>query len=643
MVELGVESGGTRVENCGQKRGPVVLVVNPHLRIVQCSKDELLIKHGFRSHRSTLLRDENRTGLLAVVLRAFRVPNSLADLESAGVVPSCDMKEASALVEQLVSQQVLIEPHSSLPHVYLAMRYGVAGVETIKPAWVGVVGSGYLGCRIARELARIRVKKLTLLDDRTARREDAVYFECADHLVQDGAPFVRIAAGALEDVGYTNVEPIEGPMDDDRVLTQVFEQCNFVVLALERFSPSVLHLANRVAIATERRWMSVYFDGSEAVIGPIYAPGDTPCYNEFEVQNEACVSNQDDYHVYKDALMGVKNGSDDPDPVLPPYLAVASGWAVTGAIPFLATGKSFWLSGPCASTSNGRRSITRMFLNCRDARLARRCGLRTDILSFDPEAGRLPNGMLHEHAFVVVAAFPLLSLAGFGAAYILCSASHKTEPAAAVARHAIWIHLVLLTVPFGAAWSDGSRRGVLAEMGLRLPDVDGVGTVVSTVLVVLAAVGSGVVLYCAELLTVVVLRRRCSRVGKGGSSGKSRWRSRYVPAFWPYVSASFAVSGVEEFVWRGYLTVYFKECIGLGASWALVAASGMFGLHHAALGLRNCAAKTVHGLVWGMMFVVTGSLVPSTVSHMAFQYMVWRRLKDSANAFRHSRESGKAG
>lgn len=332
------------MENCGQERGAVVLVVNPHLRIVQCSKDELLIKHGFRSRRSTLLRDDNRTGLLAVVLRAFRAPTSLADLESAGVVSSRDLKDASALVDQLTSQQVLIEPHSHLPHVYLAMHYGVAGVEALKPVRVGVVGSGYLGCRIARELARIRVERLTLLDDRTARQEDAVYFECADHLVQAGTAFVRIATGALEEVGYTNVEPIEGPMHEEGILTRVFEQCNFVILALERFSPSVLHAANRVAVATERQWMSVYFDGSEAVIGPIYVPGDTPCYSEFEVQNEACVSNQDDYHVYKDALtsaVGEKNGSDEPDPVLPPYLAIASGWAVTGTIPFLSTGKSF--------------------------------------------------------------------------------------------------------------------------------------------------------------------------------------------------------------------------------------------------------------------------------------------------------------
>lgn len=97
------------MKNSEQVRGSVVLVVNPHLRIVQCGKDELLVKHGFRSRFSTLLRDDGRTGLLAIVLRAFRAPTTLANLETSGVVSSPDMNDASSLIEQLISQRVLIE------------------------------------------------------------------------------------------------------------------------------------------------------------------------------------------------------------------------------------------------------------------------------------------------------------------------------------------------------------------------------------------------------------------------------------------------------------------------------------------------------------------------------------------------------
>ncbi len=322
------------------------LVLNPHLRIVQCGEDELLVKHGFRSRLSTLLRDDGRTGLLAVVLGAFREPATLAELENSEAVAPDRAADAASLVEQLVAQRVLIRPTDHLPRVYLSMRFGDAGAAAIEPACVGIVGCGHLGSRIARELARVRVGRLVLLDDRVAGPEDADYFDCATRLAVPGTAFVQVTAQALQEIGYENVSPLLGPRHDDAGLTSVFEQCGFVLVALERFSPSVLHAANRAALAAGRPWMSVYFDGSEAVIGPLYVPGDTACYNEFEVQNEACIARQDDYHVYKDSLASPSAAPGDrraPDPVLPPFLAIAGGWAATAAIPFLAGRGSFLL------------------------------------------------------------------------------------------------------------------------------------------------------------------------------------------------------------------------------------------------------------------------------------------------------------
>ena len=320
------------------------LMVNPHLRIVQCGNDELLVKHGFRSRFSTLLRDDCRTGVLAVLLRAFREPSTLTDLESAGCISAARLADASSVVEQLVSQKVLIRPTEYLPRVYMSMRFGDQAAAALEPARVGIVGCGYLGMRVARELATARVNRILVLDDRVACREDAAYFDCAARLAKPGTAFVQIVVRTLEDMGYANASPVLGPLHDDACLTSVFDQSGFVVVALERFSPTVLHAANRIAIAARRPWMSVYFDGSEAVIGPVYVPGDTACYNEFEIQNEACVARQDDYHVYKESLtVGSAGDSRLPDPVLPPFLAVASGWATTAALSFLAGGKSFLL------------------------------------------------------------------------------------------------------------------------------------------------------------------------------------------------------------------------------------------------------------------------------------------------------------
>ena len=76
------------------------LVLNPHLHITQRGNDELLVKHGFRSRFSTLLRDDGRTGLLAVVLRAFRQPSTA--LEGSADVAPARLADVSSLVVQTV-------------------------------------------------------------------------------------------------------------------------------------------------------------------------------------------------------------------------------------------------------------------------------------------------------------------------------------------------------------------------------------------------------------------------------------------------------------------------------------------------------------------------------------------------------------
>ena len=100
------------------------------------------------------------------------------------------------------------------------------------------------------------------------------------------------------------------------------------------------------------------------------------------------------------------------------------------------------------------------------------------------------------------------------------------------------------------------------------------------------------------------------------------------PALLSHMAPAAAIVFAEEYVWRGYLTLYLCERAGLHIAAALVAANGLFGLHHAAFGLRSCLAKMVHGLAWGLMLVSTGSLLPSAVSHAAFQCMVWKRMRE---------------
>ncbi|MEU3948260.1 CPBP family intramembrane glutamic endopeptidase [Streptomyces sp. NPDC029526] len=80
----------------------------------------------------------------------------------------------------------------------------------------------------------------------------------------------------------------------------------------------------------------------------------------------------------------------------------------------------------------------------------------------------------------------------------------------------------------------------------------------------------------------------------------------------------------EEVLFRGYLLTGLHGSLPLWAALAVQAA--LFAVHHASFGLRAVPAKAVHGLVWGVLTVAAGSLLPAVAAHLVFQFLVCRRL-----------------
>ena len=239
--------------------------------------------------------------------------------------------------------------------------------------------------------------------------------------------------------------------------------------------------------------------------------------------------------------------------------------------------------------------------------------------------------MPDDAAFYVVAAFPLLSVAGFGSVYMLLPVVRRSQ-ASVFGLSTMWIHLLLLTIPLGATWRDGVRRAEHADLGLQFPDFAGLGPVLSSVGALPAAAAAGVILFRGELLVAdAAYRRRDANLPTADTSPRNSASSLEIgqPTLPSYMAAAVPVACAEEYIWRGFLTMYFTTTMDFPVTCALVAANAMFGLHHAAFGLRSCLAKAGHGFTWGLMLLATGSLLPSVVSHSAFQLMVWRRARIS--------------
>lgn len=331
------------------------LVLNPHLKVVHVSDDEVVVKHGARSPFSRIIQDEGRTRLLGRVLRNMMTPTTLSELGDRGLIRDDETEQAVELIDYLSDAHVLVDPAHDATRVYLDAILG--GGTPLSDLTAGLVGAGYLGSRIAGHLAGLGLGRLIAWDDRQVEEEsvDRRYFNLTPSAVQRGRPYLECLHEHLTGVGYEGFEPIVSGGTEGSGPEQVFARAQFVIAASEVFSSKSFHALNEMALEHTTPWMTIYADGSEIFIGPIFVPGETCCYNEFELQHEASSFGvKDEYLVYKEALDdGVINAS---HLVLTPYLDTAAGIGVVGLLRFLLSGRSF-VVGRCIRFDFERLSV----------------------------------------------------------------------------------------------------------------------------------------------------------------------------------------------------------------------------------------------------------------------------------------------
>ena len=311
------------------------LVINPSLHVVHCGEDEVLVIHGARSDFRRSIRDDGRTRTLGTVLQAMSQPASLADLLRDGAIADDQEEAVLDLLEHLLAEHVLVGADETPTGAYLAALHGPT--SPLAEATVGMVGTGALGARVAEELARCGVGRLVLLDDRVA--EDGDVRLLPGHVGKD-VGYAEALRDRLDALELTEIEVAEGELHDKAAIEAVFERSDFVVVAADTFASRLFHLADIASIENDTPWVSAYLDGSEACVGPFYVPGETACYNEFEIQNEASLSiKRADYYMYKEAMN--RHGLRRSQFVLPSHFSAAAGLLASAVVPFLAYGRTY--------------------------------------------------------------------------------------------------------------------------------------------------------------------------------------------------------------------------------------------------------------------------------------------------------------
>lgn len=232
-------------------RGQVIL--HPALQVIRCNADEVMVRHGSRSRTSHTLSDGARRGLLADLAAAAAMPSSAETLtERLGTAGADDVSE---LLEYLLTEQVVVpaeQAESSLLHLGL----GPVDGSQLAAAVVAVVGGGRLAAAVCEN---------------------------------------------LEDLG-AGVVRRDSPDGHDIPLEMMFGEADLVVVAPDTPDLALLYRANSAAIDIGTPWVMAYPDGPELVLGPLFVPGSTACFNDFDTQDEAGRTFRMDYVFYKAAL-----------------------------------------------------------------------------------------------------------------------------------------------------------------------------------------------------------------------------------------------------------------------------------------------------------------------------------------------------
>jgi bacteriocin biosynthesis cyclodehydratase domain-containing protein len=299
---------------------------------VVISADEVLIQFGTRSHPSELLRDRDASGAMAhVFARLLQGPSTIEELLTA--VPLSHRDGAAALVKDLVTRGILADVQSSPVDQYFSYAF-----EEQRPARVprvGFIGAGPLGARVAQNLARQNLADIVLLDDRPVDETWAAFMPLGT-----GHASLGSRADAAATAHLSRVTCLDGAVDASGVEAAV-ATTDLVVLAFEQVDLRTAQLVNRFALGARKPWLHLTIDGNFGIVGPLFHPPDTACYNDYRTLVVAATPSALMARKHREHLL--RRGSGSFFTGLPSYADIVGGHASVAATHYLLRQTSFAL------------------------------------------------------------------------------------------------------------------------------------------------------------------------------------------------------------------------------------------------------------------------------------------------------------
>ena len=311
-----------------------VLGVAEGLDLVLISDDEVLIQFGLRSRPSELIRDEDVSGLIRRTIgRILQGPATVGELLAQARPGQED--ETRKLLTDFVDRGILTDTRFNPVEQYL--RYTFEGQPHSVAERIALIGAGPLGARIAQSLIQHGITGITLLDDRPI---DTLWRTFAPFRLNSNCDGSRADVAVCDALG-PGIKASQARLDTAGIEKTVTES-EFVILALEQPDLRTTHLINRYAIRERRPWLLTNIDGNMGMLGPLFLPVETACYNDYRTLAFAATPNRGMARKYREHLLQHR-GTGSFFTGLPSYAEIVAGHTSLAVVHFLLRGTCFAL------------------------------------------------------------------------------------------------------------------------------------------------------------------------------------------------------------------------------------------------------------------------------------------------------------
>lgn len=308
------------------------------LDVLLLSDDEVLIQYGTRSTPSELLRDTDLKGLLGKTIgHLLGGPVTLSELLYG--VRAADHEDVYQLVDDLLQRGILADARTDPVDQYL--RYTFEGEATLLSRSVALLGAGPLGSRIAHSLLQHGIGRVVLLDDRPV--DDLWYRFSSLGLApreQVAGPAHVVLRDLLQAAGHHGVDSLDAQLDLAGIQAAI-ENAEFVIVAFEQPNIRLAHLVNRLCLQARKPWILATIDGNLGLVGPLFLPVHTACYNDYATLSQAGGLNQMMARKHRQHMQ--RRGTGSFFPGLPTYAEIVAGYTALAVVNFLLLDASFAL------------------------------------------------------------------------------------------------------------------------------------------------------------------------------------------------------------------------------------------------------------------------------------------------------------